>query len=145
MEDQTAVALEIVRDDRYRLAIVAAAYVEIVAAQTAIDLDIYIGRGALNKEGVIAFQRIDNDSLEPAILDIQATTENSSVGHHEIVTKLGANNSQGIEAVAAINVYRRIDGIGYEVRSLATVNICERRFRIVRIDAHECPNDKTVI
>ena len=137
-------AFQVVADHRHRGA-VAAADVEGVAAQAADDFDRHAFAGALDEKAVVAFEGIDHDAFEAGVGDEQAGAVDALVIDHEVVAELGADHRQRVEAVAAVDAHRGIDGEGDEVGALAAVDVGVRRFRVVRVDFDESPHREGVV
>ena len=144
VDDQTAMALQVVTDNRHFLA-VASAHVEGVAALTADDLQRHTGAGVLDEEAVIALQRINRHLLQTGVGDVQTGTINALVIDHEVVTEFGADDSQGVKAVATVDTHRGVDGIGNKVSALATVDVGVRCLGIVRVDLDEGTDGEGVV
>ena len=144
LNDEAAVALELVADDRDRLA-AATADVEGIAAKATDDLERNACAGALDEEAVVAFDGIDHDLLEARIGDEEAGAVDTLVVHNEVVAELGADHRQRVEAVAAVDAHRCVNGEGDEVRALAAVDVRVGRFRVVRIDLDEGPHRKGIV
>ena len=136
LDDQTAVALQVVTDDGDFLA-VAAADVEGVTANSADDLQGHAFAGALDEEPVVTFQRIDDDPLKTRVGNEQAGAVDALVVDDEVVAELGADHRQCVKAVAALDPDRSVDRERDEVCALATVDVGVRRLGIVRIDLDE--------
>ena len=98
-----------------------------------------------DEEAVVAFERVDDELLDAGVGDEQAGAEDAVVGDHEVVAELGADHGQRVEAVAAVDAHRRVDGEGDEVGALAAVDVRERRLRVVRVDLDEGADAERVV
>ena len=143
--DQAAVALAVVADHRHRLAAFAAANVEGIAAAAADQFELDILAGAADEEGIVAFEGIDDDSLETREADEEPGTENALFIDDKVVAELGTDHGERIEAVATFDPDRGIDGIGNEIRPLPAVDVGQRCLRVVRVDPDEGADDEAVV
>ena len=72
-------------------------------------------------------QRLDVDEA-----DRQAGAEHAVLGDHEVVAELGADDDHGVEAVAAVDVDRRIDGVLHQVGACAAGDVRALALRLLR-------------
>ncbi len=137
VRDEPAVPVEAVADDGDRLVAAAAADVEGVAALAADELEVDGRARALHVEGVVAGAAIDDHLLDVGERDVEAGAEDALVGDHERVAEVGSDHHDRVEAVAAVDPHRGVDRVADEVGAGATVDVRERRVRVVRVDLHE--------
>ena len=135
--DQAAVAAPIVGHHRNRRPRLAAAEVEGVAATPADEFDHHVGMGGGDVEMIIALQRIDQHLFDAGISNEQAGAVDATVGHDKVVAELGAHHGERVEAVATLDLHRRVDGVADEVGACAAVDVGDRRFRVGGVDPHE--------
>ena len=145
VRDEAAVPIEAVADDGDRRVVAAAADVEGVAALVADELERHRRAGALHVEGVVAGAAVDDDLLDPRERDVQARAEDAAVGDHERVAEVGSDDDDRVEAVAAVDPHRRVDGVVDEVGSGAAVDVRERRLRVVRVHLDEGADRERVV
>ncbi len=113
VDDETAVALEVVAHHRWRVA----GHVEGVAAEPAEDLGDELLARALDEEPVVALGAVDAQQLDVDEVDVEAGAEHAVLGDHEVVAELGADHDDRVEPVTAVDVHRRVHRVLYEVRT----------------------------
>ena len=111
VEDDPAVALEVVADDRNRRVARRAADEEAVAAQAAVDFGDDLDAGREHEEAVVALGAVGHELLDVDVGDVQAGAEDARVGDDEVVGELGADDAHRVEAVAAVDADRRVDDV----------------------------------
>ena len=111
VQNDAAVASEIVADDRDRRAGRIAADEERIAAKPAVDFGNDLIAGRQHEEAIVALGTVGNQLLDVDVADIQAAAEHAVVGDDEVVRELGTDNAHGVEAVAAIDADRSVQHI----------------------------------
>src|SRR5690242_15323821 len=106
MNNQTAMPEQVIGYDRNGLHVVPTGHVEIVAAHAAVELHVHAGRRALDVEGVVAFECIEDDPLDAAVVDKKARSEDALVGNDEVIAELGPHDGQSIKAIATFDIDR---------------------------------------
>ncbi len=128
-----------------RLARQVARNVERVAALAADGADRRpLGRAG-DEELVVALQGIDDDVLDRGIGHEQAGAVDASVGHHELVGEFRTHHDQRVGAVTAVDMHRRVHGVGNQVLALAAIDVGDRLERVVRVDRDEGAHREGVV
>ena len=111
LHNQAAVALQVVADNGNGLIRIAAADVEGVGSAAAHDFQGDIFGGTVDKEGIIAFECIDDNTFNAVVLYKESGTVDTHLGYYEVIAKLCTDNGNRVEAVTAFNMHRCIDRV----------------------------------
>src|SRR5262249_27750735 len=116
VEDDAAVAFEVVGDDGDGAALRGAADGEGVGAQAAVELGDDLDTRGEHEEAVVAFGAGGPQLFDVDVADVEARAEPARVGHAEVAGELGADHAHRVEAVPAVDVHRGAgdveDGVG---------------------------------
>ena len=150
VRDQARVAGQRVGHDRDRVALghtfqIRATNIERVGAQTADDFDDDVFRSRLDEERVIAFGRVDSDLLDGVVGDEQTATEHTVFRDYEVVAELGADDRDGVEAVAAVDPDWCVNVERHEVGALTTIDVGEWCPWIVGVNVDEGADGERVV
>jgi hypothetical protein len=132
MRDETAVTQQVVADDVRSRTV----HEERVAAEPAGDIRNQPGSRAADEEAVIALGAIEIHGLDTGEENVQPRAEDTVLRHHEVVAELGADDDDGIEAVAAVDVHRRVHCVLNEVRARVSAHV--RALAQIFLRAEEC-------
>ena len=138
-------ALAAIRHHRDRLAVLAAADIEGVAAQAANQHQLDMRVGAADVEVVVAFERVDDHFFQAGKRDKHAGAKNALVVDDHVVAELGADHRQGVVAVAAVDLDWRVERVRDHVGALPAIDVGARRLGIARVDLDEGANPEGVV
>src|SRR5262245_4367482 len=99
MQNDAAMAFQIVADHRNRGIRWAAADEETVAAEPAVELADDADAGGQHEEAIVTLGAIDDQLLDVDVTDIEASAEHAGIGDDEVVAEFRAYDPDGIEAV----------------------------------------------
>src|SRR5262249_14326868 len=141
--DQAAMALQRVRDHAIRGR--RSVDVESVAAQTADDGGGEVRACALHEEAIVALGAVDLERFDVDEVHEQAGAEYAVSRYDEVVVELGADDDDVVEAVAAVDIDRRIDGVLDEVGARAAAYVGARALVVLRAGQGEGLDDEGVV
>ena len=116
-----------------------------VGAEAAVDLGRPVRVRAEDEEAVVARASIDNQALDVDEVHVQARAEHAVGRDHEVVVELSADDDYGVEAVATVDVHRRVDRVLDQVCTRATAEVGERAVVLLRSGEREGLDQEDVV
>jgi len=104
-----------------------------------------VGAGAEDEEAVVAGAAVGLHRLDVDEVDVQARPEDAGGREHEVVVELGSDDDHGVEAVAAVDVHRRVDGVLDQVGAGATAKVGQGPVVLLRAGQRERLDEEAVV
>ena len=119
MSDNATMAAQVIADNRR----CRPGHVKGIASQTTKNLCDKLLTRAHHIKPIISLSAVHRQGLNVNEIYIQTCAINAILGYNEIVAELGADNDNGVQPVAAVNVHRRVHGVLNQVNTGAAGDI----------------------